>query len=291
MPKEKTQEKQPVNAIGVISTGFEANVIIHNPYVSSVLSGILATAGESECNVSLYTTAWSTRSGSQRWFSPTPVDGIIVLAPSVHTDLIAALCDLGLPTVATSADALDFGIPTVDTDDVRGATLATEHLISLGHKRIAHLAGTMSQADAFNRRDTFFNVMTAAGLTVEPEFVVETGFDAVNAYSDATRLLTGDRRPTAIFAATDYIAYWTIQAARDLGIDVPAQLSVVGYDDSPIARESLPRITTVRQPLVEMGQFAASLLFQQMASGNVEPKTHKLPAELIVRETTARPPA
>jgi len=288
--KVSESSESTTGAIGVISTGFHGNELMYNPYTISVLKGILSTAYPRQHNVTLFMLPWIDGDLMARRFYQTPIDGLIVLAPNIHTDLIATFQDLGIPMVATSADAFDAGIPAVDTDDARGAALATNHLIELGHKRIAHLAGTMSQGDAVTRRDTFFKVMAENGLDVPGDFMPETGFDAANAYSDATRLLSMPERPTAIFAATDYIAYWTIHAARDLGIAVPGQLSVVGYDDAPISSESSPAITTVRQPLEEMGSRAANLLFQLMSGMPVDVATELMPAELIVRASTGPAP-
>ena len=283
--------KSRSGAIGVISTGFHGNELMHNPYTISVLKGILSTAYPRQHNVTLFMLPWIDGDLMARRFYETPVDGLIALAPSIHTDLIATFKEMGIPMVATSADSFDVGVPAVDVDDSRGAALATNHLIELGHKRIAHLAGTMTQGDAVTRRDTFFKVMAENGLDVPGDFMPETGFDAVNAYSDATRLLSLPKRPTAIFAATDYIAYWTIHAARDLGIAVPRELSVVGYDDAPISVDCSPSITTIRQPLEEMGSRAANLLFQLMSGMPVDVATVLMPAELVVRASTGPAPA
>jgi LacI family transcriptional regulator len=253
-PKKRSETRS--NAIGLISTVFAGPQLVHVPYTNHILQGVLHAADECDYNVTLFTRPWQRREESQRIIVGAAVDGVLIVAPSIHSDLVVFLAELEIPLVAISADAVDLRIPTVDMDDQLGATLATEHLISLGHTRIAHLAGTMSQVDAFTRRDAFFSVMAKHGLTVPGNYVVETGFNAVNAYADATRLLSLPERPTAIFGATDYIAYWTVQAARDLGIEVPRDLSVIGYDDAPIAVDSHPRITTIRQPLVEMGDTA-----------------------------------
>ena len=278
-----------VHSIGVISTNFPGNEMLHNPYTVGLLKGIMTVANDRRCNVTVFTPMWSDDVDDPEVFD-TPVDGFVVIAPDVGTKLIPAMQARGIPMVATSANPVDAGVPAIDADGERGAELATAHLIELGHKRIAHLAGTLTQGDGITRKDTFLRVMKEHGLDVGEDFVPETGFSAVNAYNDATRLLSRPDRPTAIFAATDYIAYWVVLAARDLGIEIPRQLSVVGYDDAPIAMETEPSVTTVRQPLEEMGRRATSMLLDIISGSAPKLTPNLLPAELVVRNSTGPAP-
>lgn len=284
---ESGPRRSRTNSIGVVSTDVPGGLFTDNPYTNRLLQGILNAGDEHGYNVTVFAHTWR---NWQSFDNIPPVDGLLILAPSVDTGHVSEITEGDIPIVATSAYAATLGVPTVRTDDDYGVTLAVQHLIDLGHTRIAHLAGTLTQVDGMVRHTAFHRVMSLHHLAVEEEYVLETGFDAVNAHADATRLLKLPTPPTAIFAATDYIAYWSIQAARDLGIDVPGQLSVVGYDDSPVALDSRPQITTIRQPLEEIGSVAANLLLEIISGRAVEPNTHSLPPELVVRHSTDRAP-
>ena len=272
-----------------MSTGFHGHTILTNQYSAGILSGILTTAEDRDYNVTLFTRAWESRETCESWLRETPIDGIIMIAPSIHTDMIGAVLDSGIPVINISADALATGIPSVDVDNDSGAMLATEHLIALGHTRIAHFAGTTSQTSAFTRRDAFYRYMLSRGLDVPDAYVVETGYFSEPAFEHAKRLLSQENRPTAFFAANDVIATGILEGVRAAGLRVPEDVSVVGYDDSRLAVDSNPPLTSVRQPLEEMGRLAVTLLMQRIEGQTVDLKTHLLPAELIIRKSTSPP--
>lgn len=274
-----------------MSTGFFGNALVFDPYCAGILQGVFTIAEQRDYSLTLFTRPWESEDQNGHWLNERIADGMILVAPSIHTDLIRVLSARGMKMVAVSADAQSLGIPTVDVDNDNGTTLATEHLISLGHRHIAHLAGTLSQTSAFIRRDAFYRVMTKHGLSVPDNYIVEAGYSFSPAYAHAARLLKSPNPPTAIFAANDHIALNTIEAARDLGLSVPGDLSIVGYDDNPVAATSYPALTTVRQPLGEMGRMATELLIHSITDQPIETRTYLLPAELIVRETTAPPPS
>jgi LacI family transcriptional regulator len=188
--------------------------------------------------------------------------------------------------VAIAANSATAGCATVDVDNDSGALLATEHLISLGHRKIVHLGGTPGQISSFTRRDAFYRAMEAHGFTPADDAVVETAYHGEIAYTESLRLLQSPNRPTAILAANDHIALSAIRAARELGISVPEQLSVVGYDDAPMAALSDPPLTSIRQPFAEKGKLATYLVLQKIAGLPVEARTHLLPAELVIRSST-----
>ena len=142
---------------------------------------------------------------------------------------------------------------------------------------------------AFTRRDAFYRTMILRGLQVPDDYIVETGYWGDPAYEHAKRILSLPLRPTAFFAANDAIAIGILQAARDLGLRVPQDVSIVGYDDSRFATDADPPLTTVRQPLAEMGRLAVTLLMQRIEGQAVPLKTHLLPAELVLRKSTAPP--
>jgi LacI family transcriptional regulator len=178
----------------------------------------------------------------------------------------------------------------VDSDNLSGARAAAEHLLSLGHRRIAMLTGRPDLLSAQLREQGFRQAMAAAGVAVEEELVRLGSYDPGTAGEQAAALLAGPDRPTAVFAANDLSAIATIEVAHRMGLRVPQDLSVVGFDDIPEATRCTPMLTTVEQPIREMGRRAVELLIG-LIRGESEPQaTHvMLPTRLVVRASTAAP--
>jgi LacI family repressor for deo operon, udp, cdd, tsx, nupC, and nupG len=194
------------------------------------------------------------------------------------------------PIVAIGGSVL--GFPTVMIDDIGAARIATGHLIDLGHTRITHLTEPLqSQADflVFGRRVRGYrSAMESAGL--EPVVVdIEREFDEASALESARALLEGPSRPTAVFAASDELAFAVLAAARDLGLRPGHDLSVVGFDDQP--RAEAEDLTTMRQHPAEIGSAAVDLLLDGLAAGP-DPKQSRLqPVTFVKRGSTGRPAA
>jgi len=220
-------------------------------------------------------------------------DGLLLLSLVPPDDEVERLRSARLPCVLVDAPHPAF--PSVVIDDVRGGELATSHLIELGHRRIAFIGDKPPDpyrfASSRDRTRGYERALADAGIDTRPEYLREgTQRDHV-ARSIAIDLLRLPHRPTAVFAASDQQALGVLEAARILGIRVPEELSVVGFDDVEVA--AYVGLTTVRQPLFESGRRGAELLLQ-MLGGNEpagEPRTEQLPVEVVVRTTTAAPPA
>ena len=214
--------------------------------------------------------------------SGTLVDGAVLVTPTV-VDL-----RYGAPVVAVDPHTGPGGRPTVDSDNLRGAHAAAEHLLSLGHRRIAMLTGRPDLLSAQLREQGFRQAMAAAGVEVDQDLVRLGSYDPDTAAEQAAGLLAGPDRPTAVFAANDLSAIATIEVAQRMGLRVPEDLSVVGFDDIPEATRCTPMLTTVEQPIREMGRRAVELLIG-LIRGESEPEsTHiMLPTWLVVRASTA----
>jgi DNA-binding LacI/PurR family transcriptional regulator len=176
-------------------------------------------------------------------------------------------------------------------DDVRGGELGTAHLIELGHRRIGFIGDKSPDPFRFSsssdRTRGYQRALTHAGIELRPEYVREGTQSHHVALSTAIDLLRIPQRPTAVFAASDQQALAVLEAARILGIGVPDELSVVGFDDIDIA--ALVGLTTVRQPLFESGRVGAELLLEALA-GDGDVESRALDLELMVRRTTGPPP-
>jgi LacI family transcriptional regulator len=283
----RVRDKVCKNLVGITSVGFP---IVHLPdcsYGMSLLAGILPALKSARYDAQLMLDFEESTRDPNAVPPDCGADGVIVMAPDVDTRVIKVLRSSGVPVIAIGGHSSSTGVPSVDVDNAHGATLATEHLVALGHRRIAHLVGTMDQTSARERRDAFCRVISAHGLSLPEGYVVEATYHGNAIFDTAIRLLGQPNRPTAIFAANDQIALQTIRAAGELGIPVPDRLSVIGFDDIPAASLSHPQLTTIRQPLPKLGALAADLLIQWMSGESLAVKTHHLLTDMVLRGSTA----
>ncbi|MGW3958838.1 LacI family DNA-binding transcriptional regulator [Amycolatopsis sp. NPDC005003] len=213
--------------------------------------------------------------------SGTLVDGAVLVTPAVSLEAVP-----GTPVVAVDPHTGPSHLPTIDSDNLRGAQLATEHLLDLGHRRIAFLSGRPDLESAELRKAGYLRALTAAGITPDEDLIRIGAYDPEISAASAHALLTGPDRPTAVFAANDISAIATVGAARELGLAVPDDLSVVGFDNVPESALCSPPLTTVDQPIREMGHRAIRMLIALINGDEVE-RTHvTLDTGLVVRHST-----
>ncbi|MFE3518530.1 LacI family DNA-binding transcriptional regulator [Streptomyces sp. NPDC059166] len=191
-----------------------------------------------------------------------------------------------------NVDAL---VPTVGATNWAGAVSATEHLIALGHTRIAHLAGPRQVLCSRARADGFRATMEGAGLPMPHGWVVHGEFNDASGRAETARLLdgleaSGEEAPTAVFAASDLQALGAFEVLRDRGYSIPGDISIVGFDDLPVARWTHPPLTTVRQPLFDMASVAANALLRIIDGEPADQLRLELATQLVVRGSTAPPP-
>jgi DNA-binding LacI/PurR family transcriptional regulator len=212
-------------------------------------------------------------------------DGLLIVSTLPPEQDLARLSASRTPCVFV--DAQHTGLPSVVIDDLAGGELATRHLIELGHRRIAFIGDTPPEFRFVWSRDRalgYESTLERASIELRPEYV-RVGTQLLHvARSIALELLQLPEPPTAIFAASDTQALGVLEAARSLGIDVPGQLSVIGFDDIEIAQ--YVGLTTVRQPLYESGRRGAELLLRALSGHALPAHSEQLPLELVVRRTT-----
>src|SRR6202046_3939445 len=175
--------------------------------------------------------------------------------------------------------------------NAEGSYLATRHLIQMGHKRLAVIAGPLKLTNAAERLNGFTRALNEAGIEIEPEFVQEARFDTASGYQAALRLLRMLPRPTAIFACNDLMAFGVLQAARELNLRCPEDLSIAGFDSLEFTKFTDPSLTSVYQPGYQLGATAARLLLQRVDGMQFPPKKINLPTELKKRNSVGPPPA
>jgi LacI family transcriptional regulator, repressor for deo operon, udp, cdd, tsx, nupC, and nupG len=191
-----------------------------------------------------------------------------------------------VPTVYVGARPREETVDSVALDDEGAAQTATGHLLSLGHRRIALICGPMSEDCSQDRLAGYLAALAAAGLPADPCLIDEGDWSATSGYQAFQRLARLPEPPTAVFAQNDRMAVGMLRAAREAGLHVPDQLAVIGFDDMPLASYFDPSLTTMRQDLVEIGRQAAQLLMRAVENPDAQRLHLRLPAELIVREST-----
>jgi LacI family transcriptional regulator len=215
----------------------------------------------------------------------------VVLPPSVSEDerLAKLLTDIDCGYVRIASVVLDASPSMVVTHDNRGGYQAARHLAELGHRVVAHISGPDTFRSAHERRRGFVEGLVEGGVELPSHLRCEGAYTFDSGLACADKLLRLSPRPTAIFTGNDEMAAGVYQAARNLGLEIPRDLSVVGYDDSPLAARLWPPLTTVKLPIREMGRTAALKLI-----GDREPDPAAKPTEfepaLIARASTAPPP-
>jgi LacI family transcriptional regulator len=209
--------------------------------------------------------------------SGTLTDGAILVTPS-SVDVT-----YGAPVVAVDHNVASTTLPTVDSDNLRGAIVATEYLLGLGHTRIGFLAGRPDLESARLRERGYREALARAGIDVDPELVRLGGYEPQTADAPARELLELANRPTAVFAANDLSAIQTMKVAASLGLRVPDDLSVIGFDNVPESALVEPPLTTIEQSIQQMGFDAVQLLLRLIAGEAVPATQILLPTRLVVR--------
>lgn len=211
-------------------------------------------------------------------------EGLLVINP--YADGRHRCLPDNVPTVYVGARPREEAVDSVALDDEGAAIAATEHLLALGHCRIATICGPMREDCSQDRLAGYQAVLAAAGLPLDADLVAEGDWSATSGHESFARLMRHPSPPSAIFAQNDRMAVGVLRAAREAGLHVPGQLAVVGFDDMPLASYFDPSLTTMRQDLVAIGCQAAQLLIRAVENPSAERQHLRLPAELIVREST-----
>jgi len=217
-------------------------------------------------------------------------DGVILVTSALDTDLHEELRALGVPLVVVDpagSPALD--APTIGAANWSGGLAATEHLLSLGHRRIGLIAGPPRLLCSRARFDGYRAALEGAGLTLDESLVVPGDFHPESGFAGCEKLLDLPEPPTAVFAASDQMALGAIEALRRRGLRVPQDMSVVGFDDLPEVRWSAPPLTTIRQPLADMGKLAVRTVLKLTRNEHPDTPRVELGTDLVVRASTAPP--
>jgi LacI family transcriptional regulator len=279
--------------------GTRIALIYTNPsaaYLSELLVGALAGAGRTAAQLVLDT--WdhmnhAAERAAARKIAQS-VAGVILPPPLCESKVVLSeLAAAGIPVVAIASGRFQADLSSVRIDDFRASQEMTEHLISMGHERIAFVRGHPNQTASALRYDGFHAAMTAAGLAVDPGLIQQGYFTYRSGLETSEKLLARKSPPTAIFASNDDMAAAAVSVAHRRGLDVPRDLSVVGFDDTPTATTVWPELTTVRQPIAAMAGSAIELLLRSIRlrkDGEARVVSdHVMAHVLIKRDSVAAP--
>jgi LacI family transcriptional regulator len=269
------------NVVGILVADLE-------PFSTELLKGAAGAVRDTPYELVVYSAGGraADRVGWERRYlsrlGGTLIDGALLVTPTVVD------AQVGIPVVAVDPHTGDSGVPTIASDNLHGARLATEHLLELGHRRIGFIAGRADLESARLREQGYRLALADAGIEVDPALLGEGSFEVEPAHKSALEMLLGAEPPTAIFAANDLSALGVLAAAAELGIDVPADLSIVGFDNVPESVMSEPPLTTVDQSIQLMGRRAVEMLLGLLGGAEI-PQRITLSTRLVQRKSTAAP--
>jgi LacI family transcriptional regulator len=219
------------------------------------------------------------------------VDGLAVVAPGRDDRFPLTFANLNMPLVVIGSLFRQRWVNCVDVDNLGTASEVTEYLIHLGHTRLGFLRGPPYLRNASEREQGFRKTLAAHGIPTVEKWILQGDYETRKAFHVALELLSKEDRPTAVFAANDLMAYGVLDAARMLGLNVPEDLSIAGFDDLEGSGECVPSLTTAAQPMKRLGQVAAKHLLVILNAKDSTPAVlhEKLSARMVIRASTAPP--
>ncbi len=282
-PAARALATQQARTVSVVIPQAVSNAF-GDPYYAILVQGIMAKANEFDYAVLLWLGGSNEEENrfGERVLNHTLVDGLLITAAEADDPLIPHLAKAGFPFVVIGpppSDSLNY----VDIDNVRGAQLAVTHLIHLGWERIGTIAGPLQSGAAQARLKGYRQAFERAGRKLDERLIVQGAFDEVSGYVRMRTLL--QRGVDAVFVASDMMAVGALRAIHEQGLRVPDEIGIVGFDDQPFAAATTPPLTTVRQPIQELGAVAMQILLDLLNGAQETPGQIILPAQLIVRDT------
>ena len=260
-------------------------------YMGEIITGIDDVLAANQYELMLYTThrRKAKESTYVHMMARGLADGLLLSLPREPEAYLKSLREKGFPYVIIDHRSEEESDLFVAADNYQGGYDATKHLIELGHRRIGIVTGWMDMVSAQDRLQGYQAALVNSGIVFDETLLFAGDFSQPTAFQGGSYLLDLPKPPTAVFASNDIMAMGVIEAARAKGLQVPRDLSVIGFDDIPTAALLEPKLTTMRQPLQKMGESATQMLLDLLDTPENTPESIIFPTELIVRETTAPP--
>lgn len=267
---------------------------LDNSYVGTITQGIDQAVARANYDLLLYT---SHRHPSKESYYVSAIpngltEGMLLVAPMVPTAYLDSLREQNFPYVLIDQADTTENSCVVESTNWQGAYEATRYLIELGHTRIAFIKGASSIRSAADRLSGYKAALADYDIPITNELIADGDYQQKTAYKATMRLLQGtEEPPTAVFASNDISAFGVMDAARECGFHIPDDISIVGFDDVPQASLVYPKLTTVHQPLEQMGQIAVKLLLERIEDSSLPPQRVVLATQLVIRDSCMPPRA
>ncbi len=263
-----------------------------SPYIGAVLSGIASAAEQFDYGLMLYTQGSTDNVSRSAYYasllSNGLSDGVLLVVPYDYDVLIEAFKKHNMAYVIVDHHGATENEPAVTATNRKGVLDAMRHLLALGHTQIGFITGRMALGCSQDRLQGYRDGLAEVGLPYDPELVREGDFHQLTGFQLGQSLLGIKRQPTAIIASNDEMAFGVMDAVKDAGLRVGRDVSVVGFDDVPMASSVYPRLTSVRQPMAGMGAAALELLVLILEGRKPMGLQRELATELVIRESTGR---
>lgn len=291
--QEATTHFNTRNTIGVFGC-YHARSTKELDYVDEVLHSIIITASEFGQHTLVYSPHLTLSDSYYRCLDMIKdgrCDGYLLMASTYPHEVITHLVTEQIPFVMIGIQSDDAFCPCVDVDNYNAGRSVIDYLMALGHRKIGFIYPTLQYRFSTDRYRAYCDCLTEAGLPLRDEYLAETSFGNRQMYDTAYSYLTRNKEdlPTAIFAANDAIGLSIIKAAHDLGIAIPHDISVIGFDDISQAHRADPPLTTMRQPKAAIGARSVLMLLDRVRRPGSAAESSNVPAELIIRASTGRP--
>ena len=271
------------NVIGLFITEISRH-IFNDPYFGRLIEGVAQTSNQMEQTLTLfllYDDNDATRM-TERILQNPLVDGLIISSTNVDNPLVDRLLERELPFVVVGRHE-NPRVSYVDTDNVNGAFAAVNHLFRQGYRRIGTITGTLSNYSAIDRLEGYRKAHAAWGHDVDESLIYEGAFVEMRGYEGMKSLI--EKKVDAVFAASDMIANGALIALSEAGLRVPEDIAIVGFDDLPLAINTNPPLTTIRQTIRQTGKHAVETLLDLVGDESMPPRRTYLPTELVIRSS------
>lgn len=270
------------NVVGVVIPA-SVSILFTDPYFPQLLQGISAMCTKRDYSVMLWL---AEPDYEQRMITRILhnglVDGVVVASIRMDDPVIQSLIESKMPFILIGRHPTE-NVNYLDVDNLQAGRKATLHLLRLGYKRIAAITGLQSHVAGYDRYQGYLKALQETDHALRPELVAEGDFTEESGYTAMKRLLK--YKPDAVFAASDTMAYGAMRALREANLEIPKDVAVVGFDDIPGSSRTAPPLTTVRQPITQMGSKAVDLLINLIETGTKSTEGVIMDTELVVRES------
>lgn len=269
-------------------------LLVHNmttQYMVEIFKGIEDVLAASDFELMLYTThrRRTKESAFVNMMARGLADGLLIVLPREPEAYLQSLREREIPYVLIDQVGVDENDLAVISTNKQGGYDATKHLLDLGHQRVGIITGWMDMVSARDRLEGYKEALGDNRIPIDETLIVEGDFDKLSGYEGAHNLLNLAEPPTAVFVCNDVMAQGAMEAIRERGLQIPGDVSIVGFDDIPLAAVLNPPLTTLRQPMEDLGRRATELLLALINNPDEEQNSILLSTELVVRESTAPP--